>query len=101
MERPEHHCPPSSELVTLTPSCSSSHRTNAQLQLKAMALLIALLLSATDAERQVRGTTAGWWHCRVLQAPQCLCHWGALLTALSCQDFLSQMTEVSQLVVAQ
>lgn len=65
MERSEHHLPPSSELVTLTCSCSSSHRTNAELQLKAMALLIALLLSATDAERRVRDTMAGWWHCTV------------------------------------
>lgn len=65
MERPEHHSPPPSELVILTSSCSSSHRTNAQLQLKAMALLIALLLSTTDAERRVRATMAGWWHCRV------------------------------------
>uniref|UniRef100_A0A8C3L3E2 Engulfment and cell motility 3 n=1 Tax=Chrysolophus pictus TaxID=9089 RepID=A0A8C3L3E2_CHRPC len=34
--------------------------TNAQLQLKAMALLIALLLAATDAERQVWGGGKHW-----------------------------------------
>uniref|UniRef100_A0A8B9I2W1 Engulfment and cell motility 3 n=1 Tax=Anser brachyrhynchus TaxID=132585 RepID=A0A8B9I2W1_9AVES len=34
--------------------------TNTQLQLKAMALLIALLLAATDAERRVRGCDSTW-----------------------------------------
>uniref|UniRef100_A0A8B9I2R9 Engulfment and cell motility 3 n=1 Tax=Anser brachyrhynchus TaxID=132585 RepID=A0A8B9I2R9_9AVES len=35
--------------------------TNTQLQLKAMALLIALLLAATDAERRVRGCERSTW----------------------------------------
>uniref|UniRef100_A0A803WA62 Engulfment and cell motility 3 n=3 Tax=Ficedula albicollis TaxID=59894 RepID=A0A803WA62_FICAL len=51
--------------VTLDRLLTHLQVTNAQLQLKAMALLIALLLSATDAERRVRATMAGWWHCRV------------------------------------
>ncbi|NWR50944.1 ELMO3 protein, partial [Regulus satrapa] len=50
--------------VTLDRLLTHLQATNAQLQLKAMALLIALLLSATDAERRGRGTGAGRWHCR-------------------------------------
>uniref|UniRef100_A0A8C0EU74 Engulfment and cell motility 3 n=1 Tax=Bubo bubo TaxID=30461 RepID=A0A8C0EU74_BUBBB len=41
--------------VTLDRLLTHLQVTNAQLQLKAMALLIALLLAATDAERRVRG----------------------------------------------
>uniref|UniRef100_A0A8C3UKS2 Engulfment and cell motility 3 n=1 Tax=Catharus ustulatus TaxID=91951 RepID=A0A8C3UKS2_CATUS len=42
--------------VTLDRLLTHLQATNAQLQLKAMALLIALLLSANDAERRVRAT---------------------------------------------
>lgn len=59
-----------------------------------MALLIALLLAATDAERRVRGCSlpvggrqdrvmAGWWASQI-QAPQCPCHGGALPRGFSC-----------------
>uniref|UniRef100_A0A663MPE3 Engulfment and cell motility 3 n=1 Tax=Athene cunicularia TaxID=194338 RepID=A0A663MPE3_ATHCN len=43
--------------VTLDRLLTHLQVTNAQLQLKAMALLIALLLAATDAERRVRGSS--------------------------------------------
>uniref|UniRef100_A0A8C5X4W7 Engulfment and cell motility 3 n=1 Tax=Malurus cyaneus samueli TaxID=2593467 RepID=A0A8C5X4W7_9PASS len=46
--------------VTLDRLLTHLQATNAQLQLKAMALLIALLLSATDTERRVRGTRQDW-----------------------------------------
>uniref|UniRef100_A0A8C0EVE4 Engulfment and cell motility 3 n=1 Tax=Bubo bubo TaxID=30461 RepID=A0A8C0EVE4_BUBBB len=80
--------------VTLDRLLTHLQVTNAQLQLKAMALLIALLLAATDAERRVRGCSlpvssrqdqvmAGWWVLHIQPLGDEMAHYLYVLQSVS------------------